>query len=445
MNWRPFSPKRAPHTGWLWTAIGIGLIVAGFQFMHDRPHRVVSARQKPDTPPPPPAATNTVPLSSVSPEEAHRIAATLADLFGGSTQAPSGDVWDLIQRLQDPGATPEARRMAARELALQDDPLALAFLSESARNGPPRLRALIAEALGTSPLPEARDILLPLLNDPDPAVGRGALRGLAAAPSAETALLLGGMLNDARRPESIRSEAALILGTLPDPAASCVLIEALREAASESLRAQLWDAIGMRPILETGDFVREMVQSPVPNDLQRLAAIESLSGSAEDVSSLLTPILRDGDPEVREAAAWSLSVNEHAVSAAPWVLDALMNESDPGVRLRLYDALGNQQSMDAPRLMALVEGEAHPRVRLAGLQALAMTLQRGGAPERSAWFDSTAVPFLQQEALATSDLLHRMTAVTTLARVGSPAALDALQVIAQQSDDPRLAQAATMP
>ena len=66
---------------------------------------------------------------------------------------------DLIRILRDAGEPLKARRQAARRLARSASPEAMAALKATLNDGPPQLKAAIAEGLGSSPNPEARTLL----------------------------------------------------------------------------------------------------------------------------------------------------------------------------------------------------------------------------------------------------------------------------------------------
>ena len=440
MTWKPKGTISSPHTGFLWAAIGIGLIVVGVQYMNQHPQRVVEARSPTNHVARP--ITNMVPTSQLSPEEMTHAVEAIGRLFSNPAESRSLDQWDLITLLRDPSAPLSERRRAARILAESDDPLALAFLSETAQTGTPRLRAIVAESLGYSSNPAAIQLLELLLADQDPTVARGGVRALLASPKPGTGDLLDKILNQTGRPESVRTEAALALGALPDPSATGYLAKAIQKETDETVLVTLWEAMGMRPALENAEFVRDYLNSPDTTAPERIMAIEALGESPDDVSPLLATGFNDPDPEVREAAAWALGRNDQLGNVGPSVLQALASEPDAGVRLRLYQAFENQQSVDPIALMPMLESEQRPEVRLAGIQALVHTSQSFSSQETSLWVDTKAVPILKEEALHHPNLLHRMTALTTLAQVGSPLAEEAIQAIGLQTDDARLASAA---
>jgi len=108
--------------------------------------------------------------------------------------------------------------------------------------------------------------------------------------------------------------------------------------------------------------------------------------------------------------------------------------------LRLYQALGNQESYDVSSVLKTVQNEKDPSALVAGLGLLAKSLNTQPSPELQSFFTQTALPQLTQIALKGLASDDRMAAVVALTQASAtmPAAMDALRNLAQQSTDPRV-------
>ena len=148
----------------------------------------------------------------------------------------------------------------------------------------------------------------------------------------------------------------------------------------------------------------------------------------------------DRDSDVRAAAAWALSATETSGNLGEPLLGLLRGESDADVRLRLYQALGNQESFDATAALNIIRNEKDPSARVVGLDLLAKTLAGNPTSPLRSYFDQTALPELTQTALSGQNSDDRMAAVVALTRAStfSAAAVDALRTLAQQASDPRV-------
>jgi hypothetical protein len=124
------------------------------------------------------------------------------------------------------------------------------------------------------------------------------------------------------------------------------------------------------------------------------------------------------------------------------LLASLQGEQDPEVRRRLYQALANQQSFDTSTALALVRRETNPAARIAGMDLLASSLRDNPTPAMQAFFYQTAAPALKNTALTGESSSERIAAVMALVHASTPAAMSALQELAQQATDPRVQQSA---
>lgn len=339
----------------------------------------------------PPPEPGPLEMDVVSSPEAQRAGTTRDGVFpvspaptgAGSAGAESGSdsaESRFIGVLRDAALPLRERRRAARALATSAAPEALEALREVLQEGPPELRAVIAEGLGLCPNPEARTLLETLTESPDEAAARGATRGWGAVGTPEAAQVLSGLLQASDRPEAVRTEAALALGEMPGVGAAYVaLTNAAWQVKSPAVLAAALEGLGHRPISETQPFFLEYLADPLVSADMRVAAVESIGNAPDDPSSLLLEYAMDADPDVRAGAAWALSTTETPGDQGPALLELLRTEAEPDVRLRLYEALGNQARLDAAAVLQLVQQEPRTEVRIAGLVGGAVP--RGGRHE----------------------------------------------------------------
>ncbi len=348
----------------------------------------------------------------------------------------------LVSDLGDQSVPLGARRKAAFKLARVGSPAAMEALKAALTNGPPYLQAGIAEALGECPHPEAKSLLLELANGQDEIVARGAIRGLAVLGDRQAAEVLDQLLFDAAKPESIRTEAALALGNIAQPAALTSLERGLSEIHNEAILGSVIEGLGNRPFSETEGLFRSYLQSPSVPAEKKAAALEALGRAEGEVALLLLQYLRDSDANIRAASAWGLTSADPSPQAFPQLLDCLQRETDVKVRMRLYQALGNQEASDFSAAIELAKREPPGATRIAGLSFWAAACRNGGGPEVRAAFDTQAVPELESTALNGAAMDTRLAAVMALSRAGSPPAITSLQKISQASGDKTVAGAA---
>lgn len=357
--------------------------------------------------------------------------------------AAASSIGDLVKRLSDGTLPLKERKKAISELAKNGSPEALAALKELLRSGPEDVRAAIAEGLGECGSPECTATLLGLLNDPSEAVVQGAIRGLAQQGSPQAVDALTKMLYDPSRSELLRGEAAAGLGTINQPGVVDTLAQAANTITDPDIVTHVLNALGGRDFSETQTFFQNYLHSANVSSELRVVAAESLAQAQGDPSAFLVSLASDVDADVRASAAWAMSATPENGTAATQILALLQGEQDPDVRLRLFQALRNQDNVDLASALAAVQRETDPGARVAGLSTLAKTLQRDPDPQVQAFFDQTGAPELRQVALTGDDEHDRMAAVIALTRaMTTPSAQNALVDIAQSSDNPKVKQAA---
>jgi HEAT repeat protein len=171
---------------------------------------------------------------------------------------------------------------------------------------PPYLKAAIAEGLGESPNPEARDLLHEILNGKDETTARAAARGLALRGDADAVDTLGNALFNDQTPLSVRTEAARSLGDVDLSSAQDLLVRAVAQIQDDDVRESVLDGLGRRPFAETQPFFHDYLNSPdVPPD-SKVLAIEAITDADGDVASFLSNYQNDPNPDVRAAVKSAL-------------------------------------------------------------------------------------------------------------------------------------------
>ena len=270
---------------------------------------------------------------------------------------------------------------------------------------------------------------------------KAAVQALAELGSSEAVAALAELLNDLLQSVDLRSEAATGLGGINGPEAMHALAQAATTVGDEHVVTQVLSAIGRRDFSETQAFFRQYLGSGVPSDL-RVAAVESLAQAKGDPVAFLAGYISDPDANVRASAAWAISATEATGRAGPQLIASLQGEQDPEVRWRIYQALANQESFDTSAALVLVQRETDPAARIAGMDLLGSSLRDNPTPAVQKFFDQTAAPALKNTALTGEDNSQRIAAVMALFHASTPAAMSALQELAQQATDPRVQQSA---
>ena len=213
----------------------------------------------------------------------------------------------LVSSMLDQTLSLRVRRQAARSLAkLGTDEAMAALRAALANNNPPSLKAAIAEGLGESPNPQARDLLHELVNGKDETTARGAARGLALQGDADAVNTLGNLLFNEQTPLSVRTEAALALGDVDLASAQDLLTQAINKIQDEDVRESVLDGLGRRPFADTEPFFRNYLDSPDVSPDSKVLAIEAITDADGDVGQFLTKYLNDPNSDVRAAAKSAL-------------------------------------------------------------------------------------------------------------------------------------------
>lgn len=394
----------------------------------------------------PPFRVTQQPVNSSShvPSLSDRPESFLAKVVQRQSGPKNVPVSELLALIHNESAALGARRKAAKALGKSGSDEAFEAVKEILRESPSRIKAAIAEGLAESSHPDAKDLLFTLLDDQDEVCARGAVRGLGFMGSPEAVQKLVQTLHDENRPDSVRTEAALALGEMENPGAMVALMQAARSTEDPEIVQSILDGVGNRPISETREFFESYLQTPGLDSELKVAAIEALGNAEGAISDLLVNYTADADPEIRAAAAWALSASDRGEVGGD-VLKALEREQDPSVRLRLYQALGNQQEYDLSSALVLVKSERDEAARLAAYHLLASHPAAGEDRGVLQFLQAVAVPELKATALnERQEFHHRLSSIMALGRAGrsTSAATDALQEVVGAGVDPRVKEAA---
>lgn len=347
-----------------------------------------------------------------------------------------------LERFLDESVDLKERRIHAYRLARVGSPECIAALLKVLGTAPPEHRAFMAQLIGSTGSPAAREWLLPLLDDPDERVVRAAIRGLGVIGGDEATERISAFLQDAEQPEAVRIEAALGLGTIGTPAAGDALVRALGGASSEDLAIPILDGLGRFdfPLVEA--TFNQLITHPETPKTLKVAALEALANSSADaLPYLLNGAEHAADPELRAAAAWAISAQPEAPDCGSELIRLTGNEPEPEVRRRLYEAMLPQASVRADALLSRVQAEDDLAARVAGFNAVGAALRREPASGSAEIFNRDIAPELVRIAIEPNSLNLQMRAVFALRRAGTPAAREALARIVDHAP-PQVATAA---
>lgn len=250
------------------------------------------------------------------------------------------------------------------------------------------------------------------------------------------------IISDTTMPQALRVEAALGLGTIGSPEAGDALVAAFGMFSAPEIHEQLLDALGHFPFGQIEDTWKQYLAAPDTPDHLRVAAVEALSNSTpESVEFLKTLAAADRDPNVREEAAWAISVQGKNGPLGPELARMAVIEPEPDVRRRLYEALLTQAENPAETLLPTIREETDIAARVAGFNALANAVKRGSSSGLVSEFDGRIVRELTDIALSSNTLNVRMRAVFALRRSETASAMEALRVIST-TQNTKIAQAA---
>ena len=144
---------------------------------------------------------------------------------------------------------------------------------------------------------------------------------------------------------------------------------------------------------------------------------------------------------MRAESAWALAAADNPGDVSKEIETYLAKEQDAEVRMRLYQALENQDNPDINFVNDIVYNELDVNVRVAGYDLLAQNLSSLEDENLIKQFNETAIPELREVALSSERLNTRLSAVIVLKKAKSNEANLALEEIAERSTDMKVAEA----
>jgi HEAT repeat protein len=349
---------------------------------------------------------------------------------------------ETIARFLDERLDLSQRRIYAYRLARVGSPEAIAALLKVLRTAPPEHKAFMAQLIGSTGNRAAKAWLWPMLNDPNEAVVVAAIRGLSALGDDEITARLAQFLADTQRSERVQIEAAAGLGTIGSEAARVALVEAFGQVPSDDLATQILTSLGQFPFPTVATTFSQYLAAPDTPPELRVTAVESLAYSTtEAVPFLLNLAGADADADVRASAAWAISAHDTVKDLGPTLAGMVQQEPEADVRRRLYEAMLPQAGLAVEPLIPQVLAEDDIAARVAGFNAVGSAAGQQPDSLAAARFDQQMVPELLQIATSENSLNIRMRAVFALRRANTPAAQQALAVIARTAT-PQIAAAA---
>ena len=349
---------------------------------------------------------------------------------------------ETIRRFLDTDIGLSERRILAYRLARVGSKECVGALLKVLEMAGPDDKAFMAQLIGNTRNPAAKQWLWPLLYDADEQVVAASIRGLSVIGGDDVAGWLAGILADPQRVDHVRIEAALALGEIGTPAGGDALIEIFGQTSSDEVATQILNSLGRFkfPIIAEA-FERYLSAADTPPAM-RVAAVKALvNSSAEAVPFLLQLTAGDADPDVRASAAWAVSAYGMGNELGSALSNLVARENETIVRRRLYEALLPQSDIPADQLLPIVRAENDIVARVAGFNAVGVIAHQQPGSGAALEFDENIVPELVQIATSPNSLNIQMRAVFALRRAQTAAAQAALTTIASTAS-PQVADAA---
>jgi len=349
---------------------------------------------------------------------------------------------ETIARFLDEGVALSQRRNYAYRLARVGSPECVAALLKVFQTASPEDKAFMAELIGSTGNPAAKEWLWPLLEDKDERVVKAGIRGLCAIGGEDVTARVAAILGDNRYRDLIRVEAALGLSTIGTPEARDYLLETLQQKPSLDVTTQILNGLGQFEFPTVAATFEQYLAAPETPHAMRVVAVEALAGSsAESVEFLLGVAGSDANTDVRASAAWAISTHDTVKDLGPTLATLAEREPAADVRRRLYEALLPQAEIPADRLLPMVQQERDIAARVAGFNALGHATGQQPSSAVALTFDRDIVPELVRIATQPNSLNIQMRAVFALRRAQTTEAQAALAAIATTAR-PQIATAA---
>lgn len=334
------------------------------------------------------------------------------------------------------------RRIHAYRMAREGTAESMAALRKVLYSAPPEHKAYMAALIGRTANPAVKECLKPLLSDPDENVVRAAIRGLGLLGGDDVSAELAAMLGDEDRPQSVRIETALALGSMGSPASTDALVTAFAEMPSDEVAAEILNGLGKADFHRVAPVFEAFIGSEDTSLELRTVAVEALSESTGDAIPYLAEVAANHEEaDLRASAAWAISAHGATGYLGPSLVDMTEKEPEAEVRRRLYEAMLTQPELSADRVLAAAMKEDDVAARIAGFNAIGHAARLSPESATATAFDATIIPELVQTASQPNSLNLRMRAVFALRRAGTPAARQALENLSH-CDTPQIATAA---
>jgi len=349
---------------------------------------------------------------------------------------------ETIARFLDEHVDLAERRIYTYRLASVGSPEAIAALLNVFRSAPPEHKAYMAQLIGSTGNPAAKEWLLPLLNEANERLAIAAIRGLSAIGGADVSARIAEILKDDQRSDRVRVEAAQGLGVIGTPAALEVLVEVFGQVSQEDVATQILKSLGQFSFPTIAKTFSDYLAAPETPEEMRVVAVEALVFSTQEAVPFLLGLAEsDVSAGVRASAAWAISTHTDGRYLGETLAGLAEREQDVDVRRRLYEAMLPQVNILAERLLPVVQAENDIAARVAGFNAIGRAAGLEPSSVSAAVFDQQIVPELLQIATSENSLNIQMRAVFALRQARTDAAQDALSVIAKTAR-PQVATAA---
>ena len=198
----------------------------------------------------------------------------------------------LLVAMQD--GQPPVRRLSVQLLADVDDPRATAALERALRDDDASVRAQALDGLAATPGRVGPETLLPLLDDPDPAVAASAAAAVSTGPHTPDAARVLLRLA-AHADPAVRSTALRHLVAVPADAAAGLAAPALDDEDAGVRSAALTTLAAVRPDEALGPAIRGFVDPSARVREAAVAAAVRIGGRSVDevLDALARPAARD--------------------------------------------------------------------------------------------------------------------------------------------------------
>lgn len=380
-----------------------------------------------------------------------RVATTLRNALRGmlslspNTPPTLQEQKKLLEILFSVDTAMEDRRKAAWRLSRFADETICSqlkrFLMAPAQDS--ALKALIVEGLGSSTAPQAKELILYMLENGNVTEACGAVRGLAVRGSGKESALLTQMLSSPNTEPFVRDEIVEALGKIPGPESFSALTNLYKQAmvaGDADLTGQIINSLAQKDVSQRKVFFDSILSDPETDSEIRVAVAQALGAIEGERAPALVSLLSNSDANIRAEAAWGLIEMGQAPETVAAVLQTLENEHDPLVRKYLYEALAVQDvnTTIPSEMVSRIFNEEATDARVAGYLLLAKQMKNPQNREMSRLFDEQAVPELLHVALAGEKTSERIQAVNVLKQAGTGKATETLRIIVSNSRDPRV-------